>query len=139
MKRSIGGGASRGPVAHSRQRRTIRLMQVILVVAAAGRLMFAGYSWGRASGFDAGRRADQVGAPREPGVAGTVVLALFGAGALAGAFLLGGPEGVRIPTPARLEEFAGRAEAAAVARAQRAAAGSDAGDEPARATSSDAR
>jgi hypothetical protein len=121
MKRSIGGGAHRGPVAHSRQRRTIRLMQAILVLLAAGLLMFAGYSWGRASGFDAGRRNEQVGAPREPGVAATVVLAVFGVGALVGAFLLGGPGGVRVPTPARLDEFAGRAESAAMARAEQTA------------------
>jgi hypothetical protein len=121
MKRSIGGGAHRGPVAHSRQRRTIRFMQGLLVVVAAGLLMLAGYSWGRASGYDAGKRAEEVGGPREPGIGATVVLAVFGLGALTGAFILGGPEGVRIPRPARLEELAGRAETAAVDRAERAA------------------
>jgi hypothetical protein len=123
----MGGGAHRGPVAHSRQRRTIRLMQALLVIVAAGLLMFAGYSWGRANGFDAGRRAENVGAPREPGLGATVVLAALGLGALAGAFLLGGPEGVRIPTPARLEELAGRAESAALAKAEEAAARAPAG------------
>lgn len=125
MKRSIGGGAHRGPVAHSRQRRTIRFMQGLLVVVAAGLLMLAGYSWGRASGFDDGKRAGEVGGPKEPGIGATVVLAGFGLGALAGAFFLGGPEGVRIPRPARLEELAGRAEAAAVDRAGRPAARTD--------------
>jgi hypothetical protein len=125
MKRSIGGGAHRGPVAHSRQRRTIRLMQGLLVLVAVGLLMLAGYSWGRASGYDAGKRAEQVGAPKEPGIGATVVLGAFGLGALAGAFILGGPEGVRIPSPARLEELAGRAEGAAVDRAERAAKDSE--------------
>jgi hypothetical protein len=96
-------------------------MQGLLVVVAAGLLMLAGYSWGRASGFDAGKRADEVGGPREPGIGATVVLAALGLGALAGAFILGGPEGVRIPSPARLEELAGRAEATAVDKAERAA------------------
>jgi hypothetical protein len=96
-------------------------MQGLLVVVAAGLLMLAGYSWGRASGYDEGKRAEQVGAPKEPGIGATVVLAVFGLGALAGAFILGGPEGVRIPSPARLEELAGRAEAAAVDRVERTA------------------
>jgi hypothetical protein len=96
-------------------------MQGLLVVVAAGLLMLAGYSWGRASGFDAGKRADEVGGPREPGVGATVVLAALGLGALTGAFVLGGPEGVRIPSPARLEELAGRAEAVAVDKAGREA------------------
>ena len=121
MKRSVGGGAHRGPVPHSRQRRTIRFMQALLVLVAVGLLMLAGYSWGRASGYDAGRRAGEIGAPREPTMGATVVLAVFGMGALAGAYILGGPEGVRIPSPARLEELAGRAEDVAVQRAERAA------------------
>jgi len=130
MKRSIGGGAHRGPVAHSRQRRTIRFMQVLLVVVAAGLLMLAGYSWGRASGFDAGKRADEVGAPKEPGIGSTIVLGAFGLVALAGAFVLGGPEGVRIPRPARLEELAGRAESVAVEKAERAAKESEGAGAP---------
>jgi hypothetical protein len=120
VKRSMGGGAHRGPAPRSRQRRTLRLMQALLVLIAAGLLLFAGYSWGRASGFDAGRRAD-VDAPRHPGLLQPIVLAVLGAGALAAALALGGPEGIRIPTPARLDELAGRAESTAVQRAERAA------------------
>jgi hypothetical protein len=120
VKRSMGGGAHRGPAPRSRQRRTLRLMQALLVLLAAGLLLFAGYSWGRASGFDAGRR-DDVDAPRRPGVVQPVVLAVLGTGALAAALTLGGPEGIRIPTPARLDELAGRAESTAVQRAERAA------------------
>ncbi|MDQ4028581.1 MAG: hypothetical protein M3214_11135 [Actinomycetota bacterium] len=120
MKRSMGGGAHRGPAPRSRQRRTLRLMQAVLVLIAAGLLLFAGYSWGRASGFDAGRRAD-VDAPRRPGLLQPIVLAALGAGALAAALALGGSDGIRIPTPARLDELAGRAESTAVQRAERAA------------------
>jgi hypothetical protein len=122
MKRAMTGGALRGPVAHSRQRRTIRLMQILLVVAAAGLFLFAGYSWGRASGYDDARNADRLDPPRRPGALQVVVLSALGLTALGAAFWLGGPEGVRIPTPARLEELAGRAEDAAVARAERIAA-----------------
>ena len=122
MKRAMSGGTHRGPVAHGRQRRTIRFMQALLVVIAAGLLMFAGYTLGRASGFDEGRRAREVGGTARPSAVQVIVLVLLGAGALAGAYMLGGPTGVRIPTPARLDELAGRAETAAVERAERTAA-----------------
>jgi hypothetical protein len=112
----MGGGAHRGPVAHSRQRRTLRLMQILLAVAAAGLFVFAGYSWGRAAGFDAGRRAGDIDAPRRPGAFQVVVLVVLGAGALTGAWLLGGPDTVRMPTPARLDELTGRAQRAATER-----------------------
>jgi hypothetical protein len=105
----------------------------MLVLIAAGLLAFAGYSWGRADGFDDGRRAGEISAPREPGMGQTVVLGALGLGALAGAFALGGPGGVRIPTPARLEELTGRAEAAAVERAERAAPPRDAATQKRRA------
>ena len=36
MKRQMAGGAHRGPVAPNRQRRTIRFVQLLLVLAAAG-------------------------------------------------------------------------------------------------------
>jgi hypothetical protein len=116
MKRAMTGGTHRGPVAHGRQRRTIRLMQVLLIVVAAVLLMFAGYSWGRADGFD-DARAGQIAPPRAPGIAQVVVPATLALVAIGAAFWLGGPGGVRIPTPARLEELAGRAEEAAVQRA----------------------
>ena len=121
MKRSMGGGATRGPVAHSRQRKTIRFIQILLVLLAAGLLVFAGYSAGRRSGYDAGTRADDIGPPRKPPVAQTIVLTVLGIGSLAGALALSGG-GVRIPTPSRLDELAGRAETAAVERAEELAA-----------------
>ena len=122
MKRQMTGGTLRGPLGLRRQRRTIRFTQLLLIVIAAGLLLFAGYSWGRSSGYDAGRRAGAIDAPAEPSSIQTVVLALLGASALGAALLLqGGPESVRIPTPARLDELAGRAESAAVQRAERAA------------------
>jgi len=120
MKRAMSGGAHRGPVAHGRQRRTIRLMQVLLIIVAAALLIFAGYSWGRSDGFD-DARSEQIAPPRAPGVAQVVVPAVLGLVAIGAALWLGGPGGVRIPTPARLEELAGRAEEAAVKRAEDAA------------------
>jgi hypothetical protein len=122
MKRTMIGGTHRGPVAHQRQRRTIRLMQVVLVTIAAALLMFAGYTWGRADGYDAGRRSTEVGGPARPSAVQVLVLCALGLGALAGAYALGGPGGVRIPSPARLDELAGRAEATAVERAEKQAA-----------------
>lgn len=96
-------------------------MQVMLVAIAAALLMFAGYSWGRADGFDAGRRSTEAGGPTRPSVVQVLVLGVLGLGSLAGAYALGGPGGVRIPTPARLDELAGRAEATAVERAEKRA------------------
>ena len=113
----MGGGAHRGPVGATRQRRTIRFVQVLLVIVACGLIVFAGYSWGRASGFDEARKADALDAPREPSRVQTLVLALLGAGAIAAAFALQDGSGVRLPTPARLEELAGRAENTAIRRA----------------------
>ncbi|CAN5724244.1 hypothetical protein BH24ACT26_BH24ACT26_19720 [soil metagenome] len=121
MKRGMGGGAHRGPVALTRQRRTIRFVQALLILIAAGLLMFAGYSLGRVDGYGDGRRAGELDAPRGPSVLQTVVLAALGSGALIGAFLVQGDGGVRIPTPARLEELTGRAESAAVERAEKMA------------------
>lgn len=121
MKRSMGGGAHRGPVAHSRQRRTIRFVQILLILLAAGLLAFAGYSVGKRSGYDAGRRADEAGPPRRPPTTQTIVLLVLGIGALGGAFALSGG-GLRIPTPSRLDELAGRAESTAVQRAEELAA-----------------
>jgi hypothetical protein len=121
MKRSIGGGAHRGPLGLRRQRRTIRFVQVLLVAAAGALLGFAGYSLGRASGYDAGTRAGEIDAPRRPSATQTVVLGILGLTALAGAFALQGDGTVRVPTPARLEELAGRAESQAIERAEKAA------------------
>lgn len=115
------GGAHRGPVAHSRQRRTLRLVQGLLVLIAAGLFMFAGYALGKSAGYDEGRRADEIGAPAEPSFAGVVVPALLGLGALGGALYLQGQGGIRMPSPARLDELAGRAEQVAINRAEEAA------------------
>ncbi len=114
----MGGGAHRGPVAPARQRRAIRLVQLLMVLMAAGLLVYAGYSQGVASGYRAGRRTAELGAPAPPPFTQTLVLTALGAGALGVAVSLQGTGGVRIPTPARLEELAGRAEAAAVARVE---------------------
>ena len=122
MKRSMGGGTHRGPLGARRQRRTIRFVQILLVVTAAALLLFAGYSWGRSSGYDAGVRAGDLDAPREPPAAQTLVLSFLGFVALGGALVLQGDGTVRIPTPARLEELAGRAERQAIERAERVAA-----------------
>ncbi len=92
------------------------------MLMAAGLLMWAGYSWGKSAGYDQGVGAEEVGAPAPPSATQTVVLAALGAGALLGALLLqGGSETVRIPTPARLDELAGRAESTAVDRAEKIA------------------
>ncbi|HEX2058563.1 MAG TPA: hypothetical protein VHI71_09350 [Actinomycetota bacterium] len=123
MKRSMGGGTHRGPPGARRQRRTIRFVQLLLVVTAAALLLFAGYSWGRSSGYDAGVRAGEIDAPREPAAGQTIVLGILGLIALGGALVLQGDGTVRIPTPARLEELAGRAEQQAIERAEQAGAG----------------
>jgi hypothetical protein len=78
-------------------------MQILLVGVAAGIFLFAGYSWGRASGYDLGRRAGSIDAPKRPGAGQIIVLISLGTGALVGAWLLGGPAAVRMPTPAQLE------------------------------------
>jgi TRAP-type C4-dicarboxylate transport system permease small subunit len=122
MKRAVTGGAHRGPVAHTRQRRTIRLMQILLAIVAAGLFMFGGYSWGESAGYDRGRRASEIGAPGRPGAGQVIVPVVLGGVALAAAWMLGGRDGARVPTPARLDEFSARAEAAAVERAERLAA-----------------
>lgn len=118
MKRSMAGGAHRGPPAHSRQRRTLRFMQILLALIAAALFVFAGYSWGRATGWEQGRTSGEIDAPARPGPLQVVVLVVLGTGALAGAWLIGGPGPVRMPTPARLEELTGRARQAAAERDQ---------------------
>ena len=122
MKRQMGGGTHRGPVGLRRQRRTIRFVQVVLVLTAAGLLAFAGYSLGRSSGYDAGSSAGAIDAPRRPSNVQTVVLGVLGLAALSGALFLQGDGTVRVPTPARLEELVGRAESQAIERAEKIAA-----------------
>ncbi|MDP9225641.1 MAG: hypothetical protein M3P18_17720, partial [Actinomycetota bacterium] len=88
MKRTMGGGSHRGPVAIVRQRRTIRFVQFSLILLAAAALMLAGYSWGRARGFEQGRTASRIGAAPPASATETDVLAILGLGAFAGSMLL---------------------------------------------------
>lgn len=115
------GGAHRGPVAPTRQRKTIRFVQLLLILTAAGLMAFAGYSYGRAAGYDAGTRAGEIDAPREPSRVQTVVLVVLGAVAFGAATMLQGDSTVRVPTPSRLDELAGRAERVAIERAEEVA------------------
>jgi hypothetical protein len=111
MKRAMTSGSYRGPVALTRQRRTIRFVQVVLVVMAAALLVAAGYSLGRASGLDAGQRSNSLQPPSPPSATQSAVLGALGLIAFTGAILLQG-SGVRVPTPARLDELTGRAQQA---------------------------
>jgi hypothetical protein len=122
MKRSMGGGAHRGPVAIQRQRRTLRFVQGLLVVIAAGLLMVAGYQWGRADGYEFGRADSELEGSPPPSAMQVIALGVLGGAALSAALALQGKGGIRIPTPARLEELAGRAEKVAIERAEAAAA-----------------
>lgn len=124
MKRSLGGGAHRGPVGHARQRRSIRLVQALLVLCAAGLLLFAGYSWGLSSGYERAAETSTIDRPSGPSPWQTVVLSVLGLVSLGAATALQG-SGVRIPVPARLEELSARAEKVAVDRAEAAASGRD--------------
>ncbi|MDQ3662659.1 MAG: hypothetical protein M3454_16715 [Actinomycetota bacterium] len=124
MKRSLGGGAHRGPVAHARQRRSIRIVQALLLLCAAGLLLFAGYSWGLSSGYEQGARASNLDPPTRSNTGQTVALGVLASAALGAALALQG-SGVRIPAPARLDDLTARAEQAAVERAERAATGRD--------------
>jgi hypothetical protein len=99
MKRAVTGGAHRGPVALRRQKRTIRFVQVLLVLVSGGLTAFAVSSWGE-------ERTQ------------TVVVLLLAAIGLVAAWSLSDGLDVRIPAPARLDELAGRAERAAIDRAE---------------------
>jgi hypothetical protein len=85
---------------------------------AAGLFAWAGYSYGRVDGFADGRTAGDVGPPPPPSSVQTIVLAVLGGGALICAGLLQQGGLVRVPTPAKLDELAGRAEQAAIERAE---------------------
>lgn len=121
----MAGGAHRGPVAPTRQRRTLRFIQLLLVLTAAGLVAFAGYSYGRVDGYDAGKRATDLDPPRPPSAVQTIVLVVLGGLALTGAALLQDGSSVRIPTPARLDDLAGRAEQSAIERAEKIAGGAE--------------
>lgn len=99
MKRSMAGGALRGPVAPMRQRRTIRFVQILLALMALSLGAFAVYSFSE----------------RTMGQAMTLTVLGILSG-LAAWSLSDGPS-VRVPTPARLDELAGRAEAVAIEKA----------------------
>ncbi len=112
------GGAHRGPVPVGRQRRTLRFVQILLVLISGGLMMFAGYSLGRVHGYEEAR-AHPLDRPRRPGVAQPLVLVTLAGISLVAASLLQQGSGVRLPVPARLDELAGRAENAAIERAER--------------------
>lgn len=129
MKRAMTAGSHRGPVAPGRQRRTLRFVQILLVLTAGALIALAGYSYGRVAGYEDARRSDALDAPRRPSIVQPIVLVALGGVALGAAFLLQDPRGgVRMPTPARLDEFAGRAEQAAIEKAERSGPGP--GDAP---------
>ena len=120
MKRAALGGAHRGPVAPTRQRRTIRFVQLVLVLFGIGLLVLAGFTFENVASFQPVTDGGALDAPREPSLVQPVVLVVLAAIFLGGASLLGGRT-VRIPTPARLEELVGRAESVALERAAEAA------------------
>lgn len=96
MKRQAIAGSHRGPVAPTRQRRTIRFVQITLVLTALGLLAFGAYS------------------VVERTISQAVSLILIGLVAAGAAYLLSDGPSVRVPTPARLDELAGRAEKVAI-------------------------
>lgn len=100
MKRGMAGGAYRGPVAPTRQRRTIRLVQILLLVIAAGLVWFA------FADNDTHTQASE-----------TIVSLIIAVVCLAAAWSLSDGPSVRVPTPARLDELAGRAESVALDKA----------------------
>jgi hypothetical protein len=108
------GGAYRGPVGFGRQRRTIRIVQVLLVLIAGGLLVFAGYSMGQSSGYERGQKSDELGAPSKPGVSQTIALTILGLAFLGGAFAIQSEGGVRLLTPARLRDMELRGEGAPI-------------------------
>ncbi len=121
MKRAVTGGAYRGPVAPTRQRRTIRFVQVLLLLTAAALLVFAGYSFGRVAGYETAQRAGEIDAPREPSLVQPIVLVALASITFGAAVLLQEHSRVRIPTPAKLDELTARAEQAAIDRAEEVA------------------
>ena len=124
MKRAMLGGSTRGPVEAGRQRRTIRLVQVLLVLISGALMMLAGYSFGRYQGYEAAQEAS-FDRPRPPSALQPLVLVLLGGVTIAAAASLQERGAMRLPTPARLDELAGRAEDAAIARAESFAAERD--------------
>lgn len=103
-------------------------MQGILVGAASALLVYAGFAAARVSGSEQNVAID---AQPAPSIMQPVALGVAAVIALVVAALLGGRRGVRLPTPARLDELAGRAERVAVERAEAVAtAARDGRDDP---------
>ena len=96
-------------------------MQLLLIALGVGLATFA-----IVAAAGTGDRPDPRTLARAGSVAQPVVLGLLTLVAWGSAWLLAdGSRGVRIPTPARLDELAGRAEQAAIARAEEAATEED--------------
>jgi ABC-type dipeptide/oligopeptide/nickel transport system permease subunit len=91
-------------------------VQLLLVLVSGALMMFAGYSLGRYSGYVEGRAEDAIDVPRRPSLVQPAVLVVLGGISIVVALILE-RGGLQPPTPARLDELVGRAEAAAVDRA----------------------
>jgi len=91
------------------------MMQGVLVMCGVALLVYAGITLANVLSYDRGAAID---ASVRPGVMQPVTLVVGSAIAFGVAAALGGRGGVRLPTPARLEELAGRAERAALERAE---------------------
>lgn len=83
-----------------RQRRTIRLVQLLLVALGAGLLFFSGYSFAGKDGGD-----EDLDAGRSTPMSQVVVTAMLGIGGVAAALALQTEGGVRLLTPAKLREM----------------------------------
>lgn len=116
----MAGGAHRGPLGLRRQRRTIRFVQVLLIVFGVGVAAFAVSTVGRT-----GTEPQPGTLARAVPLSQPIALGVLALCAWIGAWLLADGRGVRIPTPARLEELATRAEDAAIQRATAAASETD--------------
>ena len=111
MKRGMGGGTYRGPLGLRRQKRTIRFVQILLAVSAVVIAVVAIATW------PDGRTPQHGTLARPTSIAQPFVMLVMAAALGGGAWLLADGRDVRIPTPARLEELAGRAEQVAIDRA----------------------
>jgi hypothetical protein len=92
-----------------------------MVLVAAGLLLFAGYGMGKKDGYSDGRRSGELGGPEQTSTGEVVVPAGLALLFLAGAFYLQAQGGLRMPSPARLDELAGRAEQVALEKAEEVA------------------
>ena len=88
-------------------------MQGLFVLIAIGLVVLAVSSVG-----DLGDTGSAFDAPRERSILQPIVLGVMAVLSVAAAFALQDGKTVRIPTPARLEELVGRAEATALERAE---------------------